>query len=70
MNRDSFAKLGAQLAVPCESDDGFFDLYRGAEFVHTVRALPGRLRALSVPYRFSYENPFCTGLLYTGAQGA
>ena len=35
MNRDSFAKLGAQLAVPCDSDDGFFDLYRGAEFVHT-----------------------------------
>jgi hypothetical protein len=30
----------------------------------TVRARLGRFSALSVPYRFSYENPFCTGLLY------
>ena len=30
----------------------------------TVRAHPGRLSALSVTYRFPYENPFCTGILY------
>eukprot|EP01052_Picozoa_sp_SAG31_P034831 SAG31_NODE_4122_length_3562_cov_4.035230_4_plen_341_part_00 len=35
VNRDAFAKLGEQLEVPCESDDGFWDLYRGTEFVHS-----------------------------------